>query len=117
MPIASAALLLFFIPVCDPHFVYNLRVPTCSSQACCLTILFSFFFWLFSSFLFLLSDLFSFFSLLNIIFFPSAYYEPKTMSTVSQKHSDAHPSQSSPTFPAYLACSCDTVSNTKTGTY
>lgn len=38
-------------------------------------------------FLFLLSDLFFLLLSLKHYFFPSAYYEPKTMSTVSQKHS------------------------------
>lgn len=59
-----------FILVCDPHFVCNLRVPTCSSQACSLTIpsssllFFIFFFFFYSSSL----TSFSFFSLLNYFF-------------------------------------------------
>ena len=91
-----------FILVCDPHFVCNLRVPTCSSQACSLTIPSSRLLFFIFSFFFYSSSLTSFsFSLLNFIFFPSVYYESKTMSTVSQKHSGCI-SLHSPHLPSLL---------------
>lgn len=82
-----------FIPVCDPHFVYNLRVPMCSSQACCLTIpsslllFFIFFFFFYSSSL----TSFSFFSLLNIIFSQVPIMNPKLSQPSARNTLDAHP--------------------------
>jgi len=82
-----------FILVCDPHFVCNLRVPTCSSQACSLTIpsspllFFIFFFFFYSSSL----TSFSFFSLLNYFVSQVPIMNPKLCQPSARNTLDAYP--------------------------
>lgn len=123
--------LLWHLPLCDifilvrdPHFAYNLRVPTYSSQACSLTFPSSLLLHFFILFFFFYSSSltsFSFFSLLNIISLVPIMNQ-KICLLSARNTLDAHPSssgssQSSCTFSACFIHSCATASSTETGTY